>query len=375
MPLGGGQDEPLSCKGTTFGKTVWYDLAPQVNGGVQIRATGGFNTVVAVYQWNPVDSQIMNLVGCSANAASEDLLLDVKGKRNYTIQVGGAANTGGPLGLKVDFFPDTDADTILDALDKCPTTPGIERFGGCPPETRVVPSIGFDATGSGVIIRRLIVDKVPKGAKVLARCSGCGSQTIKAKRLGRVSLTKLVGKTVPAGASIEIKVTLRKTGTGQLPLRCHRGLLQMAGARQRARPAAHALPQREDGEDRALQVRLALVAAAFAVAWRSRRRRTPSPRPRRCSTSRARRSARWTRRSTPARGRRSPRLRPASPSAASAASWPSPRWSVGTWCGPATTASRGSRSIPVACSRSASRPSRRTCRCGSPRPVPGRSTT
>ena len=40
MPLGGGQDEPLSCKGTTFGKTVWYDLAPQVSGGVQIRATG-----------------------------------------------------------------------------------------------------------------------------------------------------------------------------------------------------------------------------------------------------------------------------------------------------------------------------------------------
>ena len=213
LPLGGGQDEPLGCNGTPYGKTVWYDLAPQVNGGVQIRATG-FNTVVAVYEWNEADSKIIEDVGCSANAASEDLLLNVRGKRKYTIQVGGVANTGGPLALKVDFFPDTDADEILDALDKCPTTPGIERFGGCPPETRVVPSIGFDATGSGVTIRRLIVDKVPKGAKVVARCKGCGSQTIKAKRLGRVSLTKLVGKTVPAGASIEIRVTLRKTGTG-----------------------------------------------------------------------------------------------------------------------------------------------------------------
>jgi len=32
-PLGGGTGEPLDCKGTPFGKTVWYDLAPQVSGG------------------------------------------------------------------------------------------------------------------------------------------------------------------------------------------------------------------------------------------------------------------------------------------------------------------------------------------------------
>src|SRR5215210_2605573 len=47
-PLGGGEPEPTSCRGTAFGKTVWYDLAPQVDGGVQIRATG-IPTVVAVY--------------------------------------------------------------------------------------------------------------------------------------------------------------------------------------------------------------------------------------------------------------------------------------------------------------------------------------
>ena len=39
QPLGGGAAEPLTCKGTAFGKTVWYDLAPQVDGGVQLRAT------------------------------------------------------------------------------------------------------------------------------------------------------------------------------------------------------------------------------------------------------------------------------------------------------------------------------------------------
>ena len=317
----------------------------------------------------------MNLVGCSANAASEDLILDVKGKRNYTIQVGGAANTGGPLGLKVDFFPDTDEDTILDALDKCPTTPGIERFGGCPPETRVVPSIGFDATGSGVIIRRLIVDKVPKGAKVLARCRGCGSQTIKAKRLGRVSLTKLVGKTVPRGGVDRDQGDAAQDRHRPVPLRCHRGLLQMAGARQRARPAAHALPQREDGEDRALQVRLALVAAAFAVLGFAAPAHAITPPPTVLDFESASLgpldeafyAGAGATLAAPAPGE--------SFCGGSATSRPPPRWSAGPWCGPATTASRRSRSIPVACSRSASRPSRQTCRCGSPRPVPGRSTT
>ena len=69
----------------------------------------------------------------------DDLLLDVKGKKNYTIQVGGAAGAGGALTFKADFFPDTDGDGVLDdQLDKCKTVPGIERFGGCPPELKVV---------------------------------------------------------------------------------------------------------------------------------------------------------------------------------------------------------------------------------------------
>ncbi|HET6546903.1 MAG TPA: hypothetical protein VFG79_00510, partial [Solirubrobacter sp.] len=49
--LGGGKPEPAVCDGVPFGKTVWYDLAPQADGDVAIRATG-FPTVVAVYQWS-----------------------------------------------------------------------------------------------------------------------------------------------------------------------------------------------------------------------------------------------------------------------------------------------------------------------------------
>jgi hypothetical protein len=214
QPLGGGAAEPLDCKGTPFGKTVWYDLAPQVDGGVQLRASG-FQTVVAVYEWNPQDSKISRLVDCSPNAGVDDLLLNVKGKKNYTVQVGGASGAGGALTFKADFFPDTDGDGILDDQpDKCKTVPGIERFGGCPPELNVAPSIGFDGTPSGITIRRLVVDRVPKGAKVVAKCSGCGSQTVKAKRFGRVALNKLVGKNVRAGTKIEIRITLAKTGKG-----------------------------------------------------------------------------------------------------------------------------------------------------------------
>ena len=77
-----------------------------------------------------------------------------------------------------------------------------------------MPSIGFDGTAGGITIRRLVVDRVPKGAKIVAKCSGCGSQTVKAKRFGRVPLNKLIGKNVRAGTKIEIRVTLAKTGKG-----------------------------------------------------------------------------------------------------------------------------------------------------------------
>lgn len=219
VPLTGGDAEPLDCDGTGFGKTVWYDLAPQVDGGVQIRATAGFQTVVAVYEWDArensnTSSRITRRVACSANAGQDDLLLDVRGKRNYTIQVGGAASAGGPLNLSLDFFPDRDGDGILDALDKCRSVPGIERFGGCPPELRVAPSIAFTGTGNGIIVRRLTVDRVPKGAKVVARCSGCGTHTVKAKRFGRVSINRIVGRRVAAGANVELRITLKRTGKG-----------------------------------------------------------------------------------------------------------------------------------------------------------------
>jgi hypothetical protein len=65
-----------------------------------------------------------------------------------------------------------------------------------------------------VTIKRLWVEHVPKGAKIVARCGGCGSQTIKTKKAGTVDVTRLVGRSVKAGKTVEVSVTLAKTGKG-----------------------------------------------------------------------------------------------------------------------------------------------------------------
>jgi hypothetical protein len=139
-------------------------------------------------------------------------VVGVRARRHYTIQVGGAGGAGGPLNLGVTYLPDRDRDGRYDPLDECPTVAGIGRFGGCPPELNVRPRITFANTGSGIRVTRLWVERVPKGAKVVARCGGCGSQTIRAKRTGTVTLSRLAGRAANAGAKIQVKVTMRRTG-------------------------------------------------------------------------------------------------------------------------------------------------------------------
>ena len=127
------------------------------------------------------------------------------------------AGAGGPVTVRMDAFKDDDGDGLYDVLDKCPTVPGIEASGGCPPSLRgrVSPSVSYAAQGNGgVRITRLTVDSVPKGAKVSASCTGCGSQTVTAKRQGRVTLNRLVGRIARAGGSVEVKITMRRTAPG-----------------------------------------------------------------------------------------------------------------------------------------------------------------
>ena len=215
QPLGGYVAENTSCNGAPIGKTVWYDLRPSSAGGVEI-TTAGFDAAVAVYEWNPADSKITRELKCqNTPGPTEDVLLDVERGKSYTFQVGGVNGAAGPLNFTLEYFPDADGDGVLDALDKCPATPGIERFGGCPPSLRgkVSPSLSFANAAGGIRITRLVVDGVPKGAKVTASGGG-GSQTVKAKRSGRVTLARLVGRTARAGSKVTVRVTLGHTGIG-----------------------------------------------------------------------------------------------------------------------------------------------------------------
>ena len=196
LPFGGGDPEPTTCAdGTSFGKTAWWDFEPPSAGGIEIKANGSFDVVVAVYTWSARTSRITRTVLCQNDAAgSEDVVIpSVRKGTNYTVQVGGAGNTGGPLSMGLTWFPDRDADGVFDALDKCDLPPGIERFGGCPPELRSAPRIRYDNVAGGLsVITSLAIDDVPKGARAEVRCGRCGRKvTRRATRTGMLKVERV----------------------------------------------------------------------------------------------------------------------------------------------------------------------------------------
>jgi hypothetical protein len=131
------------------------------------------------------------------------------------VQLGGVNGAGGAINLNVDYFRDRDGDGELDALDDCPAEAGIHAAGGCPPQLDVAPSVLYRLTGAGIAIRRLVVDRVPRGAKVIARCGGCPPTATRVRRAGRVALTRLVGRALRAGGNLQVRVTLGPGGRGK----------------------------------------------------------------------------------------------------------------------------------------------------------------
>jgi len=211
------QAEPTTCGATSIGKTVWYDFHPDVDGDfyVTVSSTGGtaFTPVLALYEWQLDSSRITSTVTCAAK--NELVAPGVKKGKHYTLQLGGSGGAGGPLSGTIDFFPDSDDDGVYDVgspKDACPTTPGTSN--GCPPELRASPSINYDRAGGGIRISSFVVNNVPKGATVKARGGGT-TQTVKAKKAGKVTLSKLAGRSANAGSSIELRVTLGRTGSGK----------------------------------------------------------------------------------------------------------------------------------------------------------------
>jgi hypothetical protein len=217
LPLAGGGPEPTSCAGASYGHTVWYDFLPEISGGAEIMASG-YDTVVAVYEYDVETARIVRRVACENRGAGEDVLLPtVRGGRAYTIQVGGVGEAAGALDFTFLFFGDRDRDGVLDeAPDECPRMRGISAAGGCPPELNAAVSLTWDVTAGGLRFTSMLVRDAPRGARVEARCRRCGVRRAVARsRGGIVRLGRLVGRTAPPRAALEVFVTQRARGSGR----------------------------------------------------------------------------------------------------------------------------------------------------------------
>ena len=69
---GGGGAETTVCNGRAFGKTVWYDLHPDVDGAVEIQ-TGGFDVAINVYEFDNAASKILRRVDVLGGAGDAGL--------------------------------------------------------------------------------------------------------------------------------------------------------------------------------------------------------------------------------------------------------------------------------------------------------------
>lgn len=217
LPFAGGPPESTSCRGTGFGATVWYDFTPEIAGGVEVLA-GGYDTTVAVYEYDPRTARITRPVTCASTpGAGEQLLLPkVERATSYTIQVGGAAGATGRLDFRFGFFGDRDEDGVLDeAPDKCLRVRGIREAGGCPPELRSILRNPYRDAPGGIRLTTLSLTRLPVGARVEARCGRCGPRQVRIARGTAVTMSQFAGRYLRAGTRLEIFVTRPRTRSGR----------------------------------------------------------------------------------------------------------------------------------------------------------------
>jgi hypothetical protein len=208
-PQTGGPAEPTTCQGTSYGKTVWYDFYPDVNGVVQLRASG-YDTALTVVPFdrstgrpNFARAQCVN----QSASTTEAFIVEVRGRDSYTLQIGGVGDLGGPLEFLFDFLADTDGDGVLDDVDRCDRLTGTQSNNGCPRRPRVNTTLRATATANGIELLGLSV-RAPKGSRVEVRCSsGCARQVKRAR--STVGFPSLRGRAFRAGTNLDIRVTRR----------------------------------------------------------------------------------------------------------------------------------------------------------------------
>jgi hypothetical protein len=208
-PQSGGPAEPTTCEGTSYGKTVWYDFYPDVNGVVQLRASG-YDTVLTAVPFNRRTGTPNFAAAQCANVSSsttEAFFVEVRGGDAYTVQVGAVGTAGGPLEFLFDFLADTDGDSVLDEVDRCDRLDGARANNGCPRRPKVNATLRARPTATGIELVGLSV-RAARGSRVEVRCSsGCPRQVKRAR--GSVGFPALRGRALQAGANLDIRVTRR----------------------------------------------------------------------------------------------------------------------------------------------------------------------
>jgi hypothetical protein len=207
QPGSGGPPEPTTCQSSNYDKTVWYDFYPDVRGRVLLRASG-FNTALSVVPFS-LSTSLPNFDArlCTDASASttEEFLVEVRGRRAYTVQVGGVGGASGNLEFRLDFFADPDGDGVFDSDDRCPRTPGTRRNAGCPVRVRAEVLLRAEGTPNGIRLVALRVN-ASRRSRVEVRCPGCGRQVQLARTVG---FPRLRGRSFRAGSRIVIRATRR----------------------------------------------------------------------------------------------------------------------------------------------------------------------
>ena len=119
-------------------------------------------------------------------------------------------DASGSMEFLFDFLADTDADGVLDDVDRCKRLDGPESRSGCPPRLKGEATLRASPTARGIELLGLTVGAT-RGARVAVSCSrGCSRQVKQAAR-GAVAFPGLRGRQLPAGSKLVVRVTKRRS--------------------------------------------------------------------------------------------------------------------------------------------------------------------
>jgi hypothetical protein len=216
-----GGAEPTTCRGVSYGRTIWYDVVPDIFGIAELQSAGR-NGVIALYEYNPLTSRLGRLVSCANDAGVQDALyISLSKGKSYTVQLGGVDEglgpAGGPVQFTMQFFEDADRDGVIDAIDRCPGRAGKLAYNGCLPVVRANATMALE-TARGVVRLHKLAVTGDRGATAIVSCARChfsSTHLLRTVKGGASwSFADLLGKRVPNGSAIVVTVK-RRSAIGQ----------------------------------------------------------------------------------------------------------------------------------------------------------------